>query len=373
MKPDKSETIVKELFAQAGITIDGHESYDLQVHKKQFYLRVVRDGSLGFGETYMDGWWDCDALDQLIDRVSRADLVGQLKSNWRTTLHVLRSRIFNLQRVSRAFQVGEKHYDIGNDLYQAMLDRRMTYSCGYWKTAKNLDEAQEAKLELICRKLHLEPGMTVLDLGCGWGAFAKYAAEKYNVHVVGVTVSRNQIELGRELCRGLPVEIQLADYRSVSGTYDRVLSVGFFEHVGYRNYRTYMEISNRCLKPDGIACLQTIGRNTSTTTFGRWGEKYIFPNSMLPSIAQIGTAMEGLFVMEDWHNFGPDYDRTLMAWYAKIENAWSTLSDSYDERFRRMWHFYLSSFAGPFRAREVQLWQIVMAKRGRTQPEYRIT
>ena len=298
---------------------------------------------------------------------------GQIKSNWRATWHVLRSRIFNLQRVSRAFRVGEKHYDIGNDLYQAMLDKRMTYSCGYWKTAKNLDEAQEAKLELICRKLHLEPGMTVLDLGCGWGAFAKYAAENYNVHVVGVTVSRNQVELGRELCRGLPVEIQLADYRSVSGTYDRVLSVGFFEHVGYHNYRTYMEISNRCLKADGIACLHTIGRNTSNTTLNRWGEKYIFPNSMLPSIAQVGAAMEGLFVMEDWHNFGPDYDRTLMAWYANIENVWGTLSDSYDERFRRMWRFYLLGSAGRFRAREFQLWQIVMAKQGRPQPASRIT
>lgn len=372
MHPGKSETIIRKLFAVAGITINGPEPHDPQIHDNKFYHRLLQDGSLGFGESYMDGWWDCRDLTELTGRLFAADVDKILKGNWRAALFVLRTRWLNLQKTSRAFQVGEKHYDIGNDLYRAMLDRRMVYSCGYWREAIDLDAAQTAKLDLICRKLELEPGMTVLDLGCGWGALGKFAAENYGVQVLGVTVSRNQVELGRELCRGLPVEFQLMDYRQVSGTYDRVVSVGFFEHVGHRNYHTYMEITARCLKENGIALLHTIGSNISKTYSSRWLQKYIFPNSMIPSIAQIGKALEGRLVMEDWHNFGPDYERTLAAWYANFEIAWSTLKSTYDERFRRMWRLYLNSAAGSFRYRVEQLWQIVLTKPGRRQPNCRL-
>jgi len=254
-----------------------------------------------------------------------------------------------------------------------MLDSGMTYTCGYWQNATTLDEAQEAKLDLICRKLELEPGMRVLDIGCGWGSFARYAAEHYGAAVTGLTISGEQAEMAKEHCRGLPVDILLQDYREVSGTFDRVLSIGMFEHVGYKNYRTYMEITRRCLKDDGIALIQTIGGNRSTTASNPWLSKYIFPNSMLPSIAQIGAAMEGIFVMEDWHNFGPHYDKTLMAWYANFENAWPKHRDRYGERFYRMWKFYLLSCAGTFRSRLNQLWQITMTPPGRRQPVCRLS
>jgi cyclopropane-fatty-acyl-phospholipid synthase len=254
-----------------------------------------------------------------------------------------------------------------------MLDKRMLYTCGYWAAVDNLDAAQEAKLDLVCRKINLEPGMTVLDLGCGFGSFAKYAAEKFGVQVKGVTVSKEQVQLGAELCQGLPVEIRLEDYREVTGKYDRVISIGIMEHVGYKNYRTYMEKANQCLKDDGIAFIHTIGNNISSTTSNAWITKYIFPNSMLPSIAQIARAMEGLFVMEDWHNFGQHYDKTVMAWHANFEAAWPELKDKYGERFYRMFRYYLLSCAGAFRARNIQLWQIVMTKPGRDCPDCRIS
>ena len=365
--------MVRRLLDLAGIALDGDNPWDIKVHDERLYRRVLRDGALGLGESYMDGWWDAPAVDQFIARVTGADLEEKVKGSWKLKMHVLRSKLFNFQSRSRAFQVGERHYDVGNDLYRAMLDKRMVYTCGYWKTARTLDEAQEAKLELVCRKIGLKEGMNVLELGCGWGSFARYAAERYGARVNGVTVSREQVELGSEVCRGLPVTIELKDYREVEGMYDRVISIGILEHVGYRNYRTYMDVVNRCLKPEGIAFIHTIGQNTSTTTTNPWTDKYIFPNGMLPSITQIGRAMEGLFVMEDWHNFGPDYDRTLMAWHDNFERAWPRLEERYGGRFYRMWRYYLLSSAGQFRSRGTQLWQIVMNRTGRPQPDCRVS
>ena len=371
MASSKSETFVRELLDLAGIEANGGRPWDIQVHEPRLYDRVLRDSTLGLGEAYMDGWWDCDALDQFIDRALRADLEVKIRRNWRLLLYVLRSRLLNLQAPALAYEVGERHYDLGNDLYRAMLDRRLNYTCGYWRDAATLDEAQEAKLELVCKKIGLQPGMRVLELGCGWGSFAKYAAEKHGAEVLGVTVSKEQVALGMELCRGLPVELRLQDYRQVEGVYDAVISIGVMEHVGYKNYRTYMQVVDRCLKEGGIAFVHTIGGNRSVTASEPWTNKYIFPNGMTPSIAQLGKAMEGLFVMEDWHNIGPHYDRTLMAWHANFEAAWPELKDRYGERFYRMWRYYLLICAGGFRSRRPQLWQIVMTRPGTPQPACR--
>lgn len=270
-----------------------------------------------------------------------------------------------MQSRRRAFIVGERHYNLGNDLFQNMLDKRMNYSCAYWKDASNLDEAQENKLELICKKLYLQPGMRVLDIGCGWGAFAKYAAERYGVEVVGITVSKDQVALGREMCKGLPVEIKLQDYRDVNEKFDRIVSVGMIEHVGYKNYREYFLIAHRNLKDDGLFLLHTISQVRSTKSTDAWIHKYIFPNGMLPSIAQLAKAVENLFVIEDIHNFGADYDKTLMAWYNNFNTNWGKIKDKYGERFYRMWKYFLLSSAGAFRARNKnQLWQIVLSKNG---------
>ena len=358
------KVFAQELLQKADIEINGNDPWDITVHNEGLYGRVMRQGTLGLGEAYMDGWWDSDALDQSFYKIFKADLHNQMKFNWNLALSILKAQFINEQTKERSVTVGEQHYDLGNDLYELMLDEYMIYSCGYWKNATNLDEAQKAKLDLICRKLQLKPGMSVLDIGCGWGGFAKYAAEHYDVEVTGITISKEQAIYAQEFTAGLPVKIIVQDYRDLNQTFDRVVSIGMFEHVGYKNYREFMEIANKCLKNDGLFLLHTIGGNRTVKSGDPWILKYIFPNSMLPSICQIATAFDGLFIMEDWHNFGADYDKTLMAWYKRFTQNWDSLKDTYGEPFYRMWTYYLLSCAGLFRARQTQLWQVVLSKKG---------
>ncbi|HVP22244.1 MAG TPA: cyclopropane fatty acyl phospholipid synthase [Anaerolineaceae bacterium] len=371
MAPQNSESIVRALLEPAEIEINGKNPWDIQIHNPNFYSRVLNETSMGLGESYMDGWWDCEAMDELVYRVLKTNIDSKVRGNWKIALQVLRSRLFNLQTRSRALKVGEYTYDLGNDLYCAMLDKRLNYTCGYWKDATNLDDAQDAKLELVCRKIGLKAGMRVLEFGCGWGSFAAYAAEKYGAHVTGVTISREQLSFAQEVCKGLPVELRFQDYREVEGKFDAVISIGMVEHVGYKNYGTYMQVVDRCLDENGIALIHCIGNNQSMTFGDAWTTTYIFPNGMLPSIAQLGKAMEEKFVMEDWHNFAPHYVPTLLAWYANFEKAWPALRAKYGDRFYRMWRYYLLNSAGAFRARAQQLWQIVFTRRGTTQPECR--
>lgn len=358
------KSMFEESLQKAGIAINGENPWDLQVKDERFYDRVLREGRLGLGESYMDGWWDCEQLDELAHCGLKSGIEQMFGAKWKLAWLFLKATLFNLQSKRRAYIVGKHHYDIGNDLFKLMLDKRMTYSCAYWKNAATLDEAQEAKLELICQKIQLKPGMRVLDIGCGWGSFAKYAAEKYQAKVVGITISENQIELARDLCKDLPIEIRLQDYREVNEKFDRIVSVGQMEHVGYKNYRTYMLMARRCLNKEGLFLLHTIGTDISYTYGDPWLQKYIFPNGMLPSIKQLAHAAEGLFVMEDLHNFGADYDKTLMAWYNNFNHHYGELRQRYDERFYRMWKFYLLGCAGLFRARLIQLWQIVFSPHG---------
>jgi cyclopropane-fatty-acyl-phospholipid synthase len=362
MKEPREKQLVQQLLDLAGVRIDGNAACDIQVHNPDFYPRVIAGGSLALGESYMDGWWDCEALDQFFERILAARLDKKVRKSKALVLAVVKARLTGIYRKARAFEIGRRHYDIGNDLFSVMLDKRMNYSCAYWQEADTLDQAQEAKLELTCRKLGLQPGMQVLDIGCGWGAFAIYAAEKYGVEVTGVTVSEEQVKLAQKSFAGLPVRFELKDYRDIQGTFDRIVSIGMFEHVGYSNYRTYMQVVNRCLKDDGLFLLHTIAGNRSVRTVDPWIVKYIFPNSMLPSARQITEAAEGIFILEDWHSFGPHYDPTLIAWHRNFIDNWRHIQDAYDQRFQRMWVYYLLSCAGSFRARRNQLWQIVFSK-----------
>ncbi len=363
--PNKlAKTIITDLLHDAGITINGDQPGDIKIYNEQFYSRILRGGSLALGEAYMDRWWDCTALDVFFNKIMRARIDEKVKKNNMLLLKLALAKIINFQTKKRAFDVGKKHYDLGNDLFQAMLDRNMNYTCAYWKNANNLDEAQLAKLDLVCRKLQLKPGMQVLDIGCGWGAFAKYAAENYGVEVTGVTVSLQQYEYAKENCKNLPIQIYYQDYRELSGKFDRIASLGMFEHVGHLNYDEYMRKVEKLLHDNGIFLLHTIGSNFSVAKADEWITRYIFPNGMLPSIAQIGRASENLFVMEDWHNFGVYYDKTLMAWNDNLEQHWNELKSHYDDRFYRMWRYYLLMCAGVFRARQMQLWQIVFSKQG---------
>ena len=363
--PKRARDVCTDLLAKAGITVGGSEPWDVAVHDERLWSRVLRDGTLGAGEAYVEGWWDSQALDQTIHRLQRVKAIDALRENWMIVPHLLKARVMNLQTMRRAFDNGQHHYDIGNDLYEAMLDSRMLYTCALWSTgARTLEEAQEAKLELVCKKIGLARGMRVLDLGCGWAGFAAYAAERYGASVVGYTVSREQVRYAKERYGNLAIDIRLDDYRKATGTFDRVVSIGLMEHVGPKNYRGYFELVDHLLAPDGIAFVHTIGGNKARTQIDPWVDKYIFPGSTLPSLAQLVTAMEGLFIPDDIHNIGEDYDPTLLAWFERFDAAWPTLRGGrYDDRFYRMWKFYLLASAGSFRARAQQLFQIVMARR----------
>jgi cyclopropane-fatty-acyl-phospholipid synthase len=359
---------IERLLATADIRIDGQRPWDMRVHDSSVYARVCAHGSLGLGESYMDHAWDCEALDVLLTNMLAAHLDERVLT-FDDIWACLRARLVNLQRGRLAWTVAKRHYDLGNDLYRAMLGKRMVYSCGYWRHSDNLDAAQAAKLDLMCRKLMLTPDMRVLDIGCGWGEALKFAAERYGVSGVGITLSKEQAAYARELCDGLPIEIRLQDYREINRDgkeerFDRVFSIGMFEHVGFRNYKAYVDCVLRCLSTDGLSLLHTIGAERSTDHTDPWIDKYIFPHSMLPSAAQIAAAVDGRFVIEDWHNFGADYERTLMAWRDNIEVSWPMLSAHYDERFRRMWRYYLASAIAVFRTRRSQLWQIMLSPHG---------
>ncbi|WP_199097430.1 cyclopropane fatty acyl phospholipid synthase [Dyella sp. ASV21] len=363
MSQDSLKGRAVTLLEHAGIQLDGPSPTDMHVHDDRLYARVFAHGSLGLGESYMDGWWDAEDLPGMFTLLLRSRLDNELKT-LDTLLAHLKARFINLQRGENAFEIGKAHYDLGNDLFQAMLGKRLVYSCGYWAEADNLDDAQVAKLDLICRKLQLKPGQRVLDIGCGWGEALKYATETYGVEGVGITVSQEQAEFSRALCHGLPVEIRLMDYRELDEPFDAIFSIGMFEHVGALNYRTYFEVARRCLREDGLFLLHTIGSNGAPSRPDPWIEKYIFPNSMIPAAAQVAAALQDLFVVEDWHNFGTDYDRTLTAWRANIDAAWPQLRERYDERFRRMWCFYLAVSTAVFRSRRDQLWQLTLSPHG---------
>ncbi|MBD3654720.1 cyclopropane fatty acyl phospholipid synthase [Kangiella sp.] len=359
--------ILVDLAAEAGVRFNGSNPWDIQVLDSQVYRRILTQGSLGLGEAYMDGMWECAALDELFTRLLRADIEQKLTGMARLRVigEALLQKIVNRQKRARAYEVGEKHYDTGNDIFEAMLDPTMNYSCGYWAKADNLAQAQIDKLDLICRKLELQPGEKVLDIGCGWGGFAQYAAEHYGVSVHGVTVSREQQKLARQRCEGLPVTIELQDYRELNGEFDKIVSIGMFEHVGPKNYPTYFDTALRLLKDDGLFLLHTIGLHRTTARIDPWINKYIFPNGKIPSALQMTKALDDRSVIEDWHNFGPDYDKTVMAWWQNFNNAWGSLSDKYGQRFYRMWKYYLHCSAGFFRSKNGQLWQLVLAKRNR--------
>jgi len=351
-----------ELFKKADIIVNGSRPWDIQVHNDKFFKRLLREGSIAMGESYMDGWWDCKAIDQMAYKALRANLYEELQNHIFRKLHFLKTLMTNQQSKSGAVRDVRFHYDLGTDLFENMLDQTMNYSCGYWKNAKTLDQAQIAKMDLLCKKLQLKPGMHILDIGCGRGGFAKFAAQKYKVKVTGITLSKDQAKVARELCKNLDVNIIVQDYRDHEGKYDRIASIEMFEHTGYKNNRTYFEAVNRCLKPKGLFVFQTGGTSNPLLVEDPWLAKYVFPGTMIPTMKQLAAAAQGIFLLEDWHNFGMDYHKTTKAWFNKFDKNWPKLKNKYDERFYRMWKYYLLACSGGFKAKNMHLWQIVFSK-----------
>lgn len=359
----KSQAHIADLLAHADIKLNGDRPWDIKVNDPQVFDMVLAKGSVGLGESYMAGYWDCDAIDEMVTRVLKSRIDEKVVS-LRTMYFAFKARFFNNQTSSKVWKVGEQHYDAGNDLFKRMLDPYMVYTCGYWRDTDNLNQAQLNKLDLVCKKLDLKPGMRILDIGCGWGSFMRYAAENYGVECVGLTVSKEQVALGKEMCAGLPVEFKLQDYRDMTEKFDAVVSLGMFEHVGRKNYKTYFKKARECLKPGGLFLLHTIGGLLRNHAPDPWLDKYIFPGGEVPALGQIADDTQRLFVIEDVHNFGADYDRTLMAWHANFLKGWDEIKQNYNETFFRMWNFYLLICAATFRARSSQLWQVVLSPDG---------
>jgi cyclopropane-fatty-acyl-phospholipid synthase len=328
---------------------------------------LIKDGSIGLGESYMDSWWEVKDIEMFFSKL--------LKHNVHEALMKILSAdtLFDLIKVKLSktpvdpYNVARAHYDIGNDLYSVMLGKAMAYSCGYWQKGDDLDAAQEHKFELICKKLHLKAGMTVIDIGCGWGGLLVYMAKNYGVKAVGLTVSVEQKKLIEEKYADVDITVHLKDYQEFAeistDKFDRIVSVGMFEHVGLKNYKTFMEKCDQLLKDDGLFLLHTIGSNENDDTKEPWMDKYIFPDGKLPGPVQIIGATEDIFVLEDWHNFGINYNKTLCAWEKNFVANWpGELETKYGERFYRMWRYYLLSCAGAFSSNHLGLWQLVLSK-----------
>ena len=365
------QRVVEEILGQAGVQINGPNPWDIQVKDPRFYPRILRHKNLGLGESYMDGWWECPRLDEFIHRILVARLEKKVAGRPGLWLKLLPALIFNLQTRKGSCTVAERHYNLDQRLFMSFLDPYNQYSGGYFKDTDDLTLAQKRKMELICRKIDLRAEDHLLEIGFGWGGFSRFAAENYRCKVTAVNISREQWRYAQDFCKDLPVRLLLRDYRDIRGQFDKIVSVGMFEHVGQKNYREFMRTVARCLKPGGAFLLQTIGGNESQVDVDPWIGKYIFPNSMLPSLSQIGKAAEGLLVIEDLHNLGPHYDKTLMAWNRNFQKAWSSLNARNGERFKRMWEYYLLSCAGAFRSRSIQLWQLVFTPYGTSQPNCR--
>ena len=363
-----SKDVANKILAAAGIPLNGTEPWSIQVHNEKIWDRIISQRGLGFGESYMDGWWDCDAIDVMLTKLLEIDVLKLLKPSPMLALHVARSNLVNQQTKKRAAANAKHHYNIGNDLYARMLDAEMVYSCGYWAKADSLGAAQEAKFDLICRKLDLKPGMRLLDIGSGWGGFLRYAVKNYGVHATGISPADNQIELAKEKSAGLEINFIQQDYRDLTGEFDRIVSIGMMEHVGPKNYKTFFSKCDELLAQGGRMLHHTIASNVTKQATDPFFERYIFPGGVLPSLAQISSAVEDVFTIEDVHNFGPYYDRTLMEWHKNINAKWHEIPQ-YDLRFQRMWNYYLLASAAGFRSGDLQLIQCVFQRVGQ-RPTY---
>lgn len=371
--------LVTRTFSRAGVAINGDRACDIQVLKERFYRRAAR-GPLGLGEAYMDRDWDVRSLDDLFRRVITADLGRSAIAMLNRLLLNLRARFSNLQSRRRAAAVAETHYDLDHRMYELFLGPYNQYTCCFFRDTDDLEQAEIIKLEMICDKLEIGSGDRVLDIGCGWGGFARYAASTRGCAVTGVTISQEQASCAERFTRGLPVDIVLADYRDlperVAGRFDKVLICGMIEHVGYKNYSALMQVVDTMLEDDGLFLLHTIGNADDTRVVDPWIEKYIFRNSMAPSMGQLVRSFSRRFVVHDWENYGHYYSQTLSAWQQNFERNWEAIRAlksrrPFDERFRRMWNYYLLSCKAAFDVEDLLLWQIVMGKLGKGHAVYR--
>ena len=344
---------VRKLFSSAGVTINGDNPWDIEVNDDRFYRDVLFRGSLGLGESYLREYWRAADLEELFFRLTSSNLEQISKRLPTQLVNSSVSRLSNRQTPSRALSNAEHHYNLGNDLFFEFLGRYKNYSCGYFRDTDSLDEAQLAKMRRLCDLLELEEGDTLLDVGGGWGEFARFAAENRGCHVTSVNISDSQIRHAREYCRDANVDVVRSDYRDLRGRFSKIAVIAMFTHVGPKNYRQFMQTMHRLLQAGGRMVMETVGALTATERCEPWTDKYIFPGGIIPSPQQIESACAGLFRLRIVEEFGADYVITLRHWHRNFMAAWPRLSQRYSETTRRMFEYYLLSVAGAFRSSDL--------------------
>ena len=354
--------LLEPMLARAGVSIGGKESCDIQVADQRFYRVVLTQGSLGLGEAYLRGWWTCNDLEELSYRLIQS---GLYKASLLLPLPLVADLVhatFNQQSKEKSLRVAVQHYSLGNDIFLSFLGSYHNYSCGYYLETDDLDEAQRLKLEKGCRLLDLRPGDRVLDVGGGWGEFARYAATHHGCQVTSINIADEQIKFAKEYCKDASVEVRRCDYRDITGRFDKIMVMAMLTHVGYKNYRQFMEIMARCLEPGGMMLIESVGGHKSMKNCEPWINRYIFPGGVLPSLRQIDAAIAGLFSRKVLDEFGSSYVHTLRAWNRNFLQAWPAHQCRYDERVRLMFEYFFQTVAGAFRAGYLLHWHILLQK-----------
>lgn len=378
-QPGNAEKAVRKIVELGGIpeTVFDH----VKVLDESAWFDIITKGNLGIAEGYMHGKIEVDPL-PFFRTIMNGTSVGTRRKEGSDYLGLvmqvlslptmLMGRFVNMQSRELSTRVTKQHYDAGNDLYEVMLGPTMAYTCGYWKGAKNLEEAQKNKFDLILRKLQLKPGMKVADLGCGWGTAAAYMHEHGKADVTAVSLSEQQVKWAKDHLEKPGLKYIWSDYRDIcddpkqAGTFDRIYSIGMLEHVGYKNYEPFFSCVKRLLKPDGLAVVHTIGEPDFVPASDPFLDKYIFPGAVIPALSALTPAFENHFILEDFHNFGYDYALTLAAWSDNAKAFFKKNPTAYTPEFQRMWDYYLRMCEALFELRINQLWHFVLSPRPAT-------
>lgn len=350
-------------------TISTNNNPDIIVNNNNFYTKLLKHGEIGLGESYVDKDWDSNNLEETLynliinqKKIENAIIKNSPNLIIKKLLDIP-SDIFSTDNTKNDIKF---HYDIGNKLYENMLGKSMLYSCAYfYKQGLSLDEAQYAKLDLIAKKLNLKEGMRVLDIGCGFGTAAIYLSKKFNVNILGISLSKEQINYFNSIYTGTQVQVIYKDYRELTrehnNSYDCIYSIGMFEHIGINNHIDYYNKCFKLLKTNGTMLIHTIVSNKRLYSHNSWITKYIFPGAELPHISDFTKKYTDNWLLQDLQCIGKSYSKTLLAWKKNIND--SSVFNNYDDKFKRTWNYYLLLCSAAFRAREITVFQLVYFKK----------
>lgn len=349
------------LLREANIEPNGASPWDPQIKDERFYRTVLLRGSVGLGDAYLNGWWECADISGFILRIIKSGIHLRVP-RVDIFLRRLRFGLIDAQNRIRSKRVAELHYDEDPYIFEVMLGSTNSYTCARWKGVITLDAAQQQKMDLLCKKAGLSSGMTVLDIGSGWGGFLAYAAERYQVRGIGLTISKTQLDYARKRYGNLPVEFRLQDYRDFVGGVDAVVSICVIEHVGSDHYREYFQkVRETLTREDGFFAMQCILACDTQARMDPWTEKHIFPNGILPTLERIENAVEGILHIVDREFFRDDYVRTFSAWYENLVRNKNAIIARCGVRYFRKYEYYLCLYIAGFGSGRIDVGQFVLS------------